>query len=163
MVRAFSVIILVFLFGCYQGPSRLENFTNKVRAWQSRESTCDTVITQCPDEEDLYDNLMSIRRQIGVDYKAESGDIWKTSQKTMLDGSGDCEDLANTFMRALYDSCIPDFYNLDIRSRIIAKNGGYHVVCIIYSDEETYEMSNYSISYESDFDTILEYDLKSIF
>ena len=161
------VILLMAMTSCARTDDRDDRHLDTIREWQSREAVCRLI--DVPDTEYTTDLSMKLRmllaRSRWLEYRPESGDHWKTSWETQRDGGGDCEDLAIYCYRVIIESGITEQWDIDVRLRRLGMpDGSRHVIVIIYSDDETYEISNLNLSLgESDYPVLAEFDHRTIF
>lgn len=167
MKKMILLIALVFL-GC----SNDESFSGKpyIYRWQENEPSCPDIVTDCEITDDFSVDLQKILiQQWGkVIYEADenSSDYWKTSCRTIEDEYGDCEDFAIAAYRAIIDSCLSDFYDIDPRIRVVKPDDSsqYHVLAIVYYEDIVYEIEQFfSVPAEKYKNIILELDMNTIF
>lgn len=162
---------LIVFYGCTGEESSVDeipHYTGLIENWQAREASCETIETECYTTGYFYNDIRhTILEQIDIDYASEGGNnYWQTSCESLAAGSGDCEDMAILAYRALMDSCLIDYYDLDVRIRVIDEDdsSSNHVVTIIYYQENVYQIDNLSINNETINDRIvIEFDAETIF
>jgi hypothetical protein len=176
------LLLLLPLSGCGQSGSEYtpEYYPAKILDWQKRQALCPLITPKIALGDnfknliieptgDLMEDILNVLSYLPtINYIGEEGDYWKTSEETMRDKGGDCEDLAILSFVTLRDSEILKYYNADIFLRIVHIDGRKedHVKVIISTDSETlaiddlYWISDYE--QQEDEEILIDFDDVSI-
>jgi len=168
-LKAAGALYVLLVIGCAQSPSESEEYSERIREWQTREQASPEIVTQCPEAIDIVADIGSVLNEaaFGFRYRTEKGNYWKTSFEAIRDGFGDCEDSAAIAYRVISDSCLVARYGLDVRMRAvdIEDSDDNHVIAIAYTDSgEFVEISNlFAKIGESDRRVIAEFTESEIY
>jgi predicted transglutaminase-like cysteine proteinase len=167
-VSAFA--FLMVFYGCTGEESSVDeipHYTELIENWQAREATCDTVETERQPTKYFDNDIRHLIAELEIDYVSEGGNnYWQTSCESIASGGGDCEDMAILAYRAIMDSSLVNYHDMDVRIRVldVADSSKNHVVTVIYYQENVYYIDNLNLSSESNEDrVVIEFDAETIF
>lgn len=166
-MKAIYIFLVVLIIACGGSEQKAESDYDriKIQNWQDDEDACDSIESECIYSGNLLNDIRdTIYSHNKIWYKHDEEDNWKTSCQTAIDGFGDCEDIAIYWYRVLIDSCLTDFYDIDIRLLWYRRGDSGHVSVIVYSNDHCYEIFNGNVVDMLDsYDMIAEFDMFEIF
>ena len=164
LLKVFGLVLCLFICACGGRNSEEQDlYRHRIKDWQAREQIAPDIESPCLLSGGTFGgNLVKMTKSIDLDYIADSPRYWRTSVETFENGGGDCTDLSAYVYRFLINSCLPEYYDIDIRMRVVDLHGTdtNHVIVIVYHMEDLYEIDNLLVYYgESDNRVIAEFDL----
>ena len=173
MYKCFLIAICVLISACgsSQTPTQKEkNVIEKITDWQEREQAVED-ITEIIDGLTDYNQLLQRLTEIVynehafIKYKPDSIDYWKTSYETLIDGFGDCEDIAAYYYAIIRNEKLLPDSNVFIRIVQWEETKTYHAFVVIVTDESEIFIDNGLIMtmQAKPHKITIEYDLFSIF
>lgn len=163
MKNIFTIIfIAIFFIGSCGIEPQNPWYEERYHEWQKRESSCPILTIECVYTGVLgYDLIMAIKQFSPIWQRKENGtDYWQTSCETIDFKEGDCEDMALLAYQIITNSCLMEYYNLDVRIRIydIPESNTSHIITVIYSEDDFYEIDNFRVwHHESDYSIEAEF------
>ena len=168
-LKAAGALCLLLAIGCGGGSTGGgTSYPERISDWQSREAVSESIDIPCNITGDPHADVRSLIYSLPrIEYKSDDGDSWQTSTETMELGTGDCEDMAILAYRALCDSALVEYYDMDVRVRIVRESEFVlpHAVAIIYfPDNTTMEINLMRVNdREGDEAITTEFDIHTIY
>ncbi len=162
LLNAFGLVICLFICACGGNSDEQDRYRHKIKDWQSREQLAPDIESECFFSGSVGGDLVKMTKSIDLQYIGDSPRYWRTSAETLENGGGDCSDLSAYVYRVLIDSCLPEYYDIDIRMRVVdlPDIDSNHVIVIVYHTDAFYEIDNLLVYHgESDNRIIAEFDL----
>jgi len=162
LLNAFGLVTCLFIFACGGNSDEQDRYRHKIKEWQSREQLAPDIESECSYSGSIGGDLVKMTKSIDLEYMADSPKYWRTSAETIENGGGDCSDLSAYVYRFLINSCLPEYYDIDIRMRVVdlPNIDSNHVIVVVYHTDAFYEIDNLLAYYgESDNRIIAEFDL----
>ena len=157
----FLICICFILAGCAQGVDK-NPYVSKIQNWQFREAQCPPTTLPVFKHNNFHTTICDfVYRLPKWTYKKDTVDYWQTSRESVINPIGDCEDQAIRTYRAILDSF--QDYDIDVRLRVIDRIYDHHMIVIVYHNSTAYQIDACHISYEQNYDIIVEFDISYIF
>ena len=162
LFKVFGLALCLFVCACGGRSDEQDRYRHKIEDWQSREQLAPDIESACSYSGSVGGDLVKMTKSVDLQYIADSPRYWRTSAETLENGGGDCSDLSAYVYRFLINSCLPEYYDIDIRMRVVdlPDTDTNHVIVIVYHTDAFYEIDNLLVYHgESDNRVIAEFDL----